>query len=189
MFWQVFYDICHTKMKQMDPEPGASSAFEMERGRVPAQSSLLLAVTEKLPVLRLGGESKKDADKRAIHVFPSDRVLQPAPSYEEYEDVPKAEGSARSTKRIRLSSADSPPGMGSSTRPTTGGHFGKVRICYVSEHLAYVSWFLSFCQFLVCQTDLAFCLCARSLLTRLVTLTAMAGGSLPFTISCSAPLP
>lgn len=114
-------------MKQMDPEPGASSAFEMNRERVPAQSSLLLAVTEKLPVLRMGRETQKEADKRAVRVFPSDRVLQPAPSYEEYEDVPKAEGRARSTKRTKLARVEeegSPPGMGSST----SDRFGKVRI-------------------------------------------------------------
>ena len=74
----------------MDPEPGAASESEMKIERNPTQSSLLNSVTETLPVLRLVNEPKKIADKRAIRVFRKNQVLQPAPPYAEYEDVPAA---------------------------------------------------------------------------------------------------
>ena len=77
-------------MRQMDPEPGAASESEMKIERNPKQSSLLNSVTETLPVLRLDNETKKIAEKRAIRVFRKDQVLQPAPPYADYEDVPAA---------------------------------------------------------------------------------------------------
>ena len=77
-------------MKQMDPEPGAATVSEMNKQRNPAQSSVLLSVTEKLPILQQKGETQSAAKKRAVHVFRKDQVLQPAPPYADYEDVPAA---------------------------------------------------------------------------------------------------
>jgi hypothetical protein len=86
-------------MKQMDPEPGAASDSEMKRERNPAQSSLLLSVTETLPVLQMKGETKKTAEKRAIRVFRKEQVLEPAPSYADYEDVQAAVDRGSRAKR------------------------------------------------------------------------------------------
>jgi hypothetical protein len=93
----------------MDPEPGAASESEMEIKRNPEQSSLIIAVTEKLPVLRLEGETKKIADKRDVRVFRKDQVLQPAPLYADYEDVPAA---ARKKGKRPMSAMMSPQPVG-----------------------------------------------------------------------------
>ena len=174
-----FFMMCHFNMtrvcvKQMDPEPVASSAVEMNRERVPAQSSLLLAVSETLPIFRSDSENKKESEERAIHVFPKDRVLQPAAPYADYEYVPKAAGRARSAKRTR-SPVVSPPG-------STGNHLGEVCI-YFTELLAYLSGLQRFWSV---RLTLLPALCARLLLTRPVTLTAMNGVSLLFLPSCLA---
>jgi hypothetical protein len=90
-------------MKQMDPEPGAATVSEMNRQRTPAQSSVLLSVTEKLPILQQKGETQSAAKKRAVHVFRKDQVLQPAPPYADYEDVPAAPTAGirrRGSKRV-----------------------------------------------------------------------------------------
>ena len=91
--------MCHLKMKQMDPEPGAATVSEMNKQRNPAQSSVLLSVTEKLPILQQEGETQSAAKKRAVRVFRKDQVLQPAPPYADYEDVP-AVATRRGKKRF-----------------------------------------------------------------------------------------
>jgi len=93
----------------MDPEPGAASESEMKIERNPKQSSLLNSVTETLPVLRLDNETKKIAEKRAIRVFRKDQVLQPAPLYADYEDVPAA---ARKKGKRPMSAMMSPQPVG-----------------------------------------------------------------------------
>ena len=93
----------------MDPEPGAASESEMKIERNPTQSSLLNSVTETLPVLRLVNEPKKIADKRAIRVFRKNQVLQPAPPYADYEDVPAA---ARKKGKRPMSAMMSPQPVG-----------------------------------------------------------------------------
>ena len=195
--------MCYTNMQQMDPEPDA--VLEIKRQRNPAQCSLLLAVTKKMPVYQQPGVSASDAIKSALHTFPESQVLKPAPSYECYDQLPapKIIKDGKRIKKVARVLRPAPPyadyedvpkaaGRACSAKRTrspvvsppgsTGDHFGKVCI-YFTETLAYLSGLYSFWSV---RLTLLPALCVRLLLTRPVTLTAVNGVSLLFLPSCLA---